>query len=204
MVWQAFRLWLPQQEVWAGGAWSSDLAVSCTLAKLSDIQSETQDSKRYVSHHWPVSPLTQQLGLCFLRSLRSPTVNIRSCLQEWSCHELDCMECHPHTGFITPNFLHICVWHDYSRISNTSGIISMGVSIGKCLTYIQIRHLVRLFEFHCECTAIRRNFKFCFVWLLYFFACTVYFASNPLTEFCYVHLNFTAVGRHHEVCRKLL
>jgi len=37
-----------------------------------------------------------------------------------------------------------------------------------------------------------------------FFAFTVYFANNPLTEFCYIHLNFTAVGRHHEYYRKLL
>ena len=39
-------------------------------------------------------------------------------------------------------------------------LISIGVSIGKCLTSIQIRHVVRLFEFYCECTPIRRNFKF--------------------------------------------
>jgi len=36
-----------------------------------------------------------------------------------------------------------------------------------------------------------------------FFAFTVPFASNPLSEFCYIHLNFTAVGRHHEVYLKI-
>ena len=37
-----------------------------------------------------------------------------------------------------------------------------------------------------------------------FFFFSLFFASNPLTEFCYIHLIFTSVGRHHEVCRKLL
>ena len=27
---------------------------------------KTQDSKHYISHYWPVSAVTQQLGLCFL------------------------------------------------------------------------------------------------------------------------------------------
>ena len=106
-------------------------------------------------------------------------------------------------GFITPNFLHICVMITAGLLIFQL-LIWMGVSIGKCLTSIQIRHMVRLFEFYSECTAIRRNFKFWFLWLLFFFfffflSFAVYFASNPLTEFCYIHLNFTSVGRHHEV-----
>jgi len=39
---------------------------------------------------------------------------------------------------------------------------------------------------------------------MYFFAFTFYFISNPLNESCKIHLNFTAVGRHHDVCRELL
>jgi len=37
-----------------------------------------------------------------------------------------------------------------------------------------------------------------------YFDFTVYFASNPLSEFCHIHLNFTAVGRQHEVFWELL
>jgi len=37
-----------------------------------------------------------------------------------------------------------------------------------------------------------------------FFAFTDHFATNPLSEFCFVHLNLTSVVRHHEVYRKLL
>ena len=36
------------------------------------------------------------------------------------------------------------------------------------------------------------------------FAFTVHFASNPLTKFCCIHLNFTSVGRHHEDYQELL
>jgi len=48
-------------------------------------------------------------------------------------------------GFITPNFLHICVMI-IEALLKFQALILMGVSIGKCLTSIQIRHLVRLFE----------------------------------------------------------
>jgi len=37
-----------------------------------------------------------------------------------------------------------------------------------------------------------------------FFAFTVYFSSNSLSDFCYIHLNFTSVGRLHYICRDLL
>ena len=37
-----------------------------------------------------------------------------------------------------------------------------------------------------------------------FFAFTVYFANNPLSELSYVHLKCSAVGSHHEVYQKLL
>jgi len=37
-----------------------------------------------------------------------------------------------------------------------------------------------------------------------FFAFTVYLTSIPLSEFCHIYLNFTAVGRNHEVYRELL
>ena len=106
-----------------GEQWSSALAVSYTLAKLSDIQHENTRLETLC-----FTPLTgifsdtavrSVLPLLFLRSLSSPTVNICSCLQEWNCHELDCMQCHPHTGFPSSKFLtYLC--HDYSRIINIS------------------------------------------------------------------------------------
>jgi hypothetical protein len=37
-----------------------------------------------------------------------------------------------------------------------------------------------------------------------FFVFTDYIASNPLSEFCNIHLNFTAVGRQHEVYQELI
>jgi len=38
---------------------------------------------------------------------------------------------------------------------------------------------------------------------MYFFASTVYFASNPLSEFRDIHLNIGSVGREHDVCQEL-
>ena len=64
---------------------------------------KTQYMKHYVSHHWPVSPVTQQLGLWFLYcfsglwSLLLLTYVVASRI--WCCHELYCMEYRRHTGF---------------------------------------------------------------------------------------------------------
>ena len=86
---------------------------------------KTQDLKHYVSHHWPVSPVTQQLGLSFLNcfsglwALLLLTYVVASRI--WSCHELYCMEYLPHTGFCYCKLLtYLC--HDYSRFINNSGI----------------------------------------------------------------------------------
>jgi hypothetical protein len=108
-----------------GEQWSSDLAVSCTLAKLADIHSKNTRFEALCS-----TPLTSisidtavraLLSLLFLRCLSSPTVNIRSCLQEWSCHELDCVEYDPHTGFHYFKLLtYLC--HDCSSFIKISGI----------------------------------------------------------------------------------
>ena len=110
---------------------------------------KTQDSKHYVCHHWPVSPVTQQLGLCFLYCFSGLSAlllvtYIVACKSEvvmnwtvWSIIHI--------LGFITPDFLHICVMI-IAGLLKFQALIWMGVSIGKCLTSIQIRHLVRLFE----------------------------------------------------------
>ena len=123
---------------------------------------KTQESKHNGSHHKPVSPVTQQLGLCFLYCFSGLSALLLltyavACKSEvvmnwtvWSViHILD---------FITPNFLHMCVMITAGLLI-FQALMLMGVSIGKCLTSIQIGHMVRVFEFYCECTAIRRNFK---------------------------------------------
>ena len=129
-------------EVWAGGAmecgqgeqWSVSRGSNETVTLLYLVSSpscptcrvKTQYLKHYVSHHWPVSPVTQQLGLWFLYCFSSPwtlllllTYVVASRI--WSCHELDCMEYLPHTGFCYSKLLtYLC--HDYSRFINNSGI----------------------------------------------------------------------------------
>jgi len=51
---------------------------------------------------------------------------------------------------------------------------------------------------------MRRNFKNIIGITYVFFAFTVYLASIPLSEFCHIHLNSTAVGRHHEAYLELM
>jgi len=50
------------------------------------------------------------------------------------------------------------------------------VGVGKCLISIQIVHMFRLFEFYCECTLIRRNFKIVICVSSVFFALAHYYA----------------------------
>ena len=124
---------------------------------------KTQDWKRYVSQHLPVSAVTQQLGLCFLYCFSGLSALLLltyavACKSEVVMNWTVCSVIHI-LGFIIPNFLHICVMI-IAALAIFQALIWMGLSIGKCLTSIQIRHMVRLFEFYCECTAIRRSFKF--------------------------------------------
>jgi hypothetical protein len=51
---------------------------------------------------------------------------------------------------------------------------------------------------------MRRNFKNIIGVTFVFFAFTVYLASIPLSEFCHIHLNFTALGSDHEAYVELL
>jgi len=119
---------------------------------------KTQDSGCYIS-----PPVTQQLGLCVLYCFSGLSALLLltyavACKSEVVMNWTVCTVIHI-LGFITPNFLHICVMIAAGLLIFQI-LISMGVSIGKCLTSIPIRHMVRVFEFYCECTAIRRNFKF--------------------------------------------
>jgi hypothetical protein len=94
------------KKCWLGEQWSSDIAVSCNLAKHSNIQSENARFETL----W-FSPLTRisinvadssQLRLLFLRSLSilwgCPVVNIYSCHQEMKLW-IEPLAYHPHTRF---------------------------------------------------------------------------------------------------------
>ena len=86
---------------------------------------KTQDFKHYISHHWPESPVTQQLGLwflyCFSGLLALLLLTFGFASRIWSCHELYCTHYLPHTGFYYSKLLtYLC--HDYSRFINISVI----------------------------------------------------------------------------------
>ena len=108
-----------------GEQWSSDLAVSRTLPKHCDIQSENTNFQTL----W-LSPLTTihidiadscVLPVMFLRFLSSPIVNIRSCLQDLNLSWIGPMEYHPHSGFHYSKLLkYLC--YDYGMFINISGI----------------------------------------------------------------------------------
>jgi hypothetical protein len=108
-----------------GEQWSRDFAVSWTLANLADIESENTRLKRCNSHHWPVSAVTQQLGLCFLYcfSVFSAVLLLTYTVacKFWSCQEYDFLQCHPHTGFRYSKLLTI-MCNNYSKIINVSWI----------------------------------------------------------------------------------
>jgi hypothetical protein len=122
-------------ELWV--QWSSELAVSCTLAKLSNIQSDNTGFET----NW-LSPLTRihidvadssVLPLLFLKSLcillGCPIINICSCYQYGKLSWVGPMEYHPHTGFHYSELLtYLC--YDYSSFSNISGMDLGGSGVG--------------------------------------------------------------------------
>ena len=128
-----------------GEQWSSDLAVSCTLTKHCDIQSENTRFKML----W-LSPLTtiqidvgdsSVLPLLFLRSLSilsgCRVINIHSCFQYrklswWNIIHI--------LGFITPNFLPICVM-TVAALSIFQAWIWMRVDIGNFLNDLGVRNI---------------------------------------------------------------
>ena len=133
--------------------WSSDIAVSCTLAKQSDLESKRTRFKTILS---PLTTIhidladSSVLPLLFLRSLNilsgCPIINIHSCHQDRKLSWVGLMEYHAHTGF------HYCILfpylcHDCRALAIFQAWIWVGVVIGKSLTSIQIRYMVRLFEF---------------------------------------------------------
>jgi hypothetical protein len=131
---------------------SSDLAVSCTLTKHCDIQ--TEDARFKTLRLSPLPKIhidiadSSVLPLVFLKSLSilsgCPIFNIYSCHQYRKLCWVGLIEYHPHTRF------HYCklltsLCHDSSSLAIFQAWIFMGVSIGRCLTAIQVRNLVKLF-----------------------------------------------------------
>ena len=108
-------------ELWK--QWSIDIAVSCTLTKCSDLQSENTRFKTL----W-LSPLTRihiavadssVLPLLFLSSLSiisgCPVIKICSCYQYRKLYWVWSTEFHPHIGFHSSKLLtYLC--HNYSNL----------------------------------------------------------------------------------------
>ena len=175
MVWPAYRWWLPQQEVLS----------SCLVLRpsTSTYRVNTQDL-RHDSHHWPHSPFTQQITLCFLYCFSGLWAFCLAVLlltyivatKMGSYHELNPWDIIHILGFITPVFLPVCLMM-MAGLAIFQAWIWVWVVIGKCVIFIQIMHRVRQFEFQCKCTVMRRSFKNviseCSV---FFFAFTDYFA----------------------------
>jgi hypothetical protein len=126
-----------------GEQWSSDLAVSCTLTKHSDIQSENTSYKTWLS---PLTTIhidladSSVLPLLFLKSLSilscCPIINTQSCQQDRKFSWVELMEYHPLTGF------HYCILltylaHDYNSFINISGMDLDGSG------YRQVLHWLR-------------------------------------------------------------
>ena len=96
---------------------SSDIPVSCTLLKCTDVQyANTRLRNSICSPHWPDSPFTQQITLCFLYCFWGlwafyqafilltyvASTKIGNCeLDTWCIIHI--------LSFITPHFLPICL-----------------------------------------------------------------------------------------------
>ena len=150
-MWQGFRLWLLQQEVEQGEQWNNDLAVSHTLSKHSEIQWKHSIQNIMIittdTIHIAVAD-SCVLPLLFLQSVSilscCPVVNIHSCHQDRQLLWVGRSQYHPHTGFRYCKLL-TCVMI-VAALAIFQAWILMGVSIGKCPTSFQIRHMIRLFE----------------------------------------------------------
>jgi len=143
-------LWLCQQEASRGSNEAVTWLCLVSSASSSTYRVKTKDLKHYVSYHWLVSAVTQQLDLCFLYCFWGLSVLLLLtyvvALKIWSCHELDPRSIFHILDFITAKFLHICIM-TIAALLKFQSLISMALSYGKCLTAIQIRHILSLFEF---------------------------------------------------------
>jgi len=113
---------------------------------------KTQYSKHYYYDHWPESTLTQQIAVCFLYCFSVPWVFCQAVLlltyivanSIGSYPELDWWNIIHILGFITQN---LSMSYDYSSFSNISGMDVGGSECRQCLSSIEIRHMVRPFDF---------------------------------------------------------
>ena len=129
MVWQGFRLWLPQQQVFEGGAVKQWL---CCISYLDQALWHTE-WKHKIKTLWLSSQPTIHsdiadscvLPLVFLSSLSilsgCPVINICSCHQNRKLSWVGLIQYDPHTGFHYCKLLtYLC--HDCGSFSNISGM----------------------------------------------------------------------------------
>ena len=98
--------------------WSSDIPVSCTLSKCSNVQyGNTKFSNISDQHHWSESLLMEQIALCFLYcssflwAFCQVVILLTYVLATkiWSFDELDPWHIVNILGFITQHFLSNCL-----------------------------------------------------------------------------------------------
>jgi len=163
------RYWLPKGCIkqWYDKPTGSNEAVTLLyLVPWSGILTyrvKTQDLIHYDSHHWSDFPFTWQITVCFFYCSSGllefcQTVQLLTYIfatKVCICHELDPW-----------HIVHVLV--SLLQTSNLSPLwlwqllqawIWVWADVGQCLIFIQIRHMVRLFEFECECTLMRRSLE---------------------------------------------
>jgi len=132
VVWPVSRWWLSVQELWAGEEWKFDIAVSHTLSKCTDVQ-YVNTSFRYWFTPLTNSPFTQQITVCFLYCFLGLWAFCHALLlltyvfasKIWICAELDPWHIIHVLGFITANYLPICL-----MIVVTWAIFQVWVGVG--------------------------------------------------------------------------
>jgi hypothetical protein len=151
----SLRIWLPQQEVFAGGAMKH---CHCCIWYLGQALGHTEWKHKIQnipdSQHWQYSSFTQQITLCFFYFFSGLWAFCQAVLvlihivatKIWSCLELDPLHIIHILGFIIPNFLPTC-FMIVAALAIFEAQICMWVGIGKYLIFMQIRHMVRVFEF---------------------------------------------------------
>jgi len=85
--------------------WISDILVSCTLSKCTDMQYANTSFRNILdSHHWPDSPFRQQKTFCFLYCFSGVWAFCQAVLLFTYIVATKIGSC-----FITPNFLPNCL-----------------------------------------------------------------------------------------------
>jgi hypothetical protein len=133
------------------------------------------------------------LPVLFVRSLSilsgCPIINNLVATRMWSYLELYPWHIIHILGFITTNFLPVCLI--MVALAIFQAWICVGVGIGKYLIFIQ--WLVWMYHHKEEL----QEHNLCIL-------CIFCIARSPLSDFCNIHLHFSAVGREHEVYWELL